>query len=702
MPAAEEVVAASQDESMQVVAQPHTYALFSALYAPHVGGVEAYTAGIAHALQERGDRAIVVTSRLSEADPAHEVQPDGVEVFRLPCHVLLGGRLPVPVHDAVCKELLEQVAAAGPDRVVVNTRFYGHSLIGAQFARDNGLPAIIVEHGSAHLSLGNAVADAAIQRYEHHATERIKSFGFPFFAVSEKARQWLGHFGIDGSGIVANALDARAFADHASTRDFRSELALGEDDVLVAVVGRLVPEKGIGAVLEAARYLADASPRIVFAIAGDGPLRTEAESAEGNVVALGSIDPADVAALLRAADAYLLPSRSEGFATTLLEACALEAYPITTDVGGVDELGIGSAGGIVLPDMSAASIVAALGVFNENRALCRAQAELLCMQAQARNSWAASAQQLGAAFGELSLANAASESSGGDADADEVFEGDERLDQLHRVLLMMMKDFAIICAREHLTWMAHYGTAIGALRHGGFIPWDDDIDICMFRDDLEHFEQAVRNDPSGKYSIVNAHTHPGYPLTTTRFVLNGTEFRDSALATMDFPSGIFLDLFPLDALPDDEGAFKRQVLGAWFFNKLATAKLTANPYIAAKGIQGKLMSGAAKMARAVMNVPGIRSFDPNETAYRFLVLNRGKETRRAGYPCDTGPWGCIYEMEDLLPVRWIPFEDMLISVPNKVEEQLTEYYGDWMTPPPGNERKGHYPDILDFGPYANI
>ena len=319
--------------------------------------------------------------------------------------------------------------------------------------------------------------------------------------------------------------------------------------------------------------------------------------------------------------------------------------------------------------------------------------EHVCTQ----NTWAKTAERLEAVFACASAPAAAQ----ADAD-DEVFEGDERLDQLHRVLLMMMKDFAAICEREDITWIAHYGTAIGALRHKGFIPWDDDIDICMMRADLDRFIAAVQADDSGKYSIVNAQTHAGYPLATTRFILNGTEFRDSALATMDFPSGIFLDLFPLDALSDNEGAYQCQVVSSWLFNKLATAKLTRDPYIAAEGAVGAAMGAAATAARVVLNAPGFRALDPNVVSYHQLVKYNGTDTQRVGYTCDTGPYGCIYRVDDLLPVRWVPFEDMMIPVPNHVEDQLTEYYGDWMTPPPGNQRKAHYPDILDFGEYGDV
>lgn len=381
------------------------YVIFSALYAPHMGGVEAYTAGLAHELAIQGHEVIVVTSRLSEESSERERQDDGVQIVRLPSRPLMGGRLPLPVRNTRSAQLLDEVAASRPDRVVVNTRFYGMSLIGLEFARANGLPAVLLEHGSAGLSLGNAFANRVLSQYENFMTKRVKAFSPTFAGVSKAACTWLGHFGIDAAGVVPNALDVDGYRVSAGARDFRSELGVQENDLLIAVVGRLIPEKGITAVLEAAQLMAaNASivpARIVFAIAGEGSLFDQVESPDAEaagVVALGRLSTVDVAALLRASDAYLLPSRSEGFATTLLEACAIGAFPITTDVGGVAELGIGTIGGIVLPDASAISIVAALQVLAGNRSLCRRQAELLQKNAAQNNTWRTSMEALETLF----------------------------------------------------------------------------------------------------------------------------------------------------------------------------------------------------------------------------------------------------------------------------------------------------------------
>lgn len=691
-----------------------TYAVFTALFPPHLGGVEAYTASLAAELVREGHKVVVVTMRLSREDAAHEMRSDGVEVFRLPCAAFMDGRLPVPVHNAEHAAMLEEVARAKPDRVVLNNHFYEHTLDGAAFAARLGVPAVVIEHGSAYLTLGNPGLDKVIQAYEHTMARRLAKYGFAFVGVSRKACDWMRTFGFEAAGVVPNALDAAAYAEGARVASFRDELGLGPDDMLVASVGRLVPEKGVDALLEAARIIAAGEAteigrgrKCLFAFAGSGPMMHEVRFGGDNVVALGRLDGAEVAALMRDCDAYVLPSRSEGFATTLLEACAMGAFPIATDVGGVDELGIGSVGGVVLPDDSGVSIVAALEVVGQQRDLCMRQGMKLRERTAQRCTWKDSVRALEEA---VPASRPSSRNTGREYDSrialdsyDEPFVSDERLEQLHRVLLMMMKDLAAICETAGITWIANYGTAIGALRHGGFIPWDDDVDICMLHDDLERFCAAVRADWADKYTIVDARSHAGYPLATTRLILNGTEFRDSALASMDFPSGIFLDLFPLYALADGEGAYRRQVYGAWFFNKLAIAKLTRDPYIAAGGAVGAALKAASSAARGVLNAPGVRGLDPNVASRRLLMrYEDDDQTRRVGFPCDTNPTWCLYERDELLPVRWVDFEDMQIPIPHRAEELLTKIYGDWMMPPPAEQRVAHYPDVLDFGGYANV
>lgn len=325
--------------------------IFSALFAPSVGGVEKYTDSLARALVQRGNEVVIATSRI-DASPAQEEIGERVRVVRLPSWSLLGGRLPLPRRNAEFDVLLDELSSWEPDSVIVNTRFYGLSLIGLDLAKRVGVIPVLIEHGSAYLTLGNAAIDKILHAYERWMTWRVKRFDPQCYGVSAKSCEWLGHFGIEAAGVLSNAIDARSFRELSSGRDFRHELGVPDDAVLVAFVGRLIPEKGLSLLLEAARLLMGDSS-IVFVVAGEGPERGALErSGLPNIVLVGGLDPRDVSALLSQSDAFLLPSRSEGFATSLLESAAWGVPSLVTDVGGARELQGPDASSLIMDEAS--------------------------------------------------------------------------------------------------------------------------------------------------------------------------------------------------------------------------------------------------------------------------------------------------------------------------------------------------------------
>lgn len=312
-------------------------AIFSALFAPSVGGVEKYTESLTRALALRGNEVTVVTSRI-DSSPLREEIGERVRVVRLPSLSLLGGRLPLPRRSGCFATLMEELESWGVDYVIVNTRFYGLSIAGLDFAKRMGVTPVLIEHGSAYITLGNDAIDKILHAYERWMTWRVKRFVPKFYGVSAKSCEWLGHFGVEASGVLSNAIDAQSFRELSSGRDFRHECGVPGDAMLVAFVGRLIPEKGLSLLLEAARLLVG-DPSIVFVVAGGGPEREALEQAGlPNVVLVGGLDPRDVSALLSQSDVFLLPSRSEGFATSLLESAAWGVPSLVTDVGGAREL----------------------------------------------------------------------------------------------------------------------------------------------------------------------------------------------------------------------------------------------------------------------------------------------------------------------------------------------------------------------------
>lgn len=369
-----------------------TICLFSSLYLPTVGGVQTYTASIARAFRERGSRVIVVCCAL-QAKPGLAVE-NGVEVLRLPCRPLLGGRYPVPI---AARDQWEWLESQHIDFIEVNTRFYPLSEQALAFAERKGVIPVLLEHGSAHLTMGNAMVDKGVQTVEHFMTRRCLRHPAAFHAVSKKASRWLDHFGIASCGELPNSIDADAYASEASDRDFRRELVVPEGALLVASVGRLVPEKGVLSMAEASKSLE--SRRIVMAVGGDGSLIDQLKAKEHDGLhVLGRLTRPDVAALLSQADLMCLPSRSEGFATSLLEAAACGTPALVTDVGGTDELIPDERFGAILPDMKPDTLIKALKQISENPETLAAQGRNVAEHVRENFSWAKTAEATLKAF----------------------------------------------------------------------------------------------------------------------------------------------------------------------------------------------------------------------------------------------------------------------------------------------------------------
>lgn len=301
-----------------------------------MGGVERFTDSLARELARQGNNVVIVTNDTHGLGPQEALAP-GVEVVRLPCRNLLGGRYPVPVRNGSFKRCMEHLNDRSFDGVLVNTRFYLHSLLGVEFAARQGARAVVLDHGSAYLTLGNPLADWAIARYEDVITAHLKRKSVDFYGISRKSVEWLAHFGINAKGVIGNSIDAEVYRAQASGRSFRRELGIVHDALMLAFTGRFIPEKGIRTLMGMMGRLQGEPVHLV--LAGDGPLRSEVEESGLDAVhPVGRLDAPDIAALLIESDLFCLPTRSEGFSTSLLEASACGTPSLVTDVGGAREL----------------------------------------------------------------------------------------------------------------------------------------------------------------------------------------------------------------------------------------------------------------------------------------------------------------------------------------------------------------------------
>ena len=363
------------------------YVLFSALYPPHMGGIENFTYSLAHALVDRGNEVLVVTNDTNGLG-AGITDEDGVGVLRLPCFPFFAGRFPVPKINAVSHKLWKGIECQQFDGVLVNARFYIHSLDGIRFAKSLGITPVVLDHGSAFLSFSNQVIDPLVRTYERLITTLGKWFHPDYYGVSSKSVEWLRSFGIAAKGVIPNSIDAKSFREKASGRDFRKELGVGAESFLVCFVGRLIPEKGVKAILEASRSHRLVEAGVVFVLAGDGALSKEVDDAQGESLRwVGRLSSTDISALLQQSDLLCLPTRSEGFATTLLEASACGCPSVVKDVGGARELFPNEHFGTIIDSMDSDAVEQAIYSLVKNPDKLAEQSCLCRRMVENESSW---------------------------------------------------------------------------------------------------------------------------------------------------------------------------------------------------------------------------------------------------------------------------------------------------------------------------
>ena len=363
------------------------YVLFSALYPPHMGGIENFTYSLAHALVDRGNEVLVVTNDTNGLG-AGITDEDGVGVLRLPCFPFFAGRFPVPKINAVSHKLWKGIECQQFDGVLVNARFYIHSLDGIRFAKSLGITPVVLDHGSAFLSFSNQVIDPLVRTYERLITTLGKWFHPDYYGISSKSVEWLRSFGIAAKGVIPNSIDAESFREMSSGRDFRNELDVSAETFLVCFVGRLIPEKGIKIILEASRSHRLVEAGVVFVLAGDGILSKEVDEAQGESLRwIGRLSSSDISALLQQSDLLCLPTRSEGFATTLLEASACGCPSVVTDVGGARELFPNEHFGTIIDSMDSDAVEQAIYSLVKNPDKLAEQSRLCRRMIENESSW---------------------------------------------------------------------------------------------------------------------------------------------------------------------------------------------------------------------------------------------------------------------------------------------------------------------------
>lgn len=273
------------------------------------------------------------------------------------------------------------------------------------------------------------------------------------------------------------------------------------------------------------------------------------------------------------------------------------------------------------------------------------------------------------------------------------------LRRVQLVELSILKDFDALCQKHNIPYVVMFGAAIGAVRHGGFIPWDDDVDIVMLREDCERFIKISKEECSEKYQIVRAEEDINFPFISTLWGLKGTKFVKKGLKLSKGDAPISIDIFPFDNVSDDENQMKKQRRAVLFWSRLMLLRQTPFPEIGAfHGNLTKIVQAICIPAHFGMKLLHISPKWLYKKCKEEALKYQNESTERVAYLPLNGLYpSSLFTREELFPPRYLEFEGVSLPFPNQLEKVLTRIYGDYMQLPPESERRNHYPYILDFG-----
>lgn len=258
---------------------------------------------------------------------------------------------------------------------------------------------------------------------------------------------------------------------------------------------------------------------------------------------------------------------------------------------------------------------------------------------------------------------------------------------LQLTILNIMSDVDELCRNNDIPYYLIGGSALGAVRHNGFIPWDDDLDIGMKEADYRRFVNLAKQQLDyQKYYVQEGLVD--WPMYFTKIKLKGTYVKEIGGSSFDDgKSGIFLDVFKLDATPNNCFLQMVQYALAKYFTcyQLAQRKYHSPSF---KKKMMVMLSWPLKISvlrkYLIKYVDHWNKFDTNYLGFFYTRTNFKTS---------------IMERQIYGNPKRVPFENLQLPIPEYYHEYLTHIFGDYMKLPPVEQRQGLHMISVDFGKY---
>lgn len=266
------------------------------------------------------------------------------------------------------------------------------------------------------------------------------------------------------------------------------------------------------------------------------------------------------------------------------------------------------------------------------------------------------------------------------------------LEKLQNTELEMLRVFKEWCSEKGITWFVDSGTCLGAMRHRGFIPWDDDVDVGVPREDYDQLLVLAKEDFPEGYSL-HTSADSGYTSLFAKMYKDETIFSNDLTMAAGGSQGIYIDIFPYDYLSSEAKLRARQERKCANLQRLMYLHYLADVQVPHNGLLGSLEKLLCSVGHFF-----IRPFsDPARIQESFDREAKSGNKESAVMEClPFAGYVPAIEEEILLPVSYLEFEGLKVPAPRDPERYLRVMYGDWTVLPPDGERHTHLPKRIVF------
>ena len=265
-------------------------------------------------------------------------------------------------------------------------------------------------------------------------------------------------------------------------------------------------------------------------------------------------------------------------------------------------------------------------------------------------------------------------------------------EQLKKVQLMIAVDIKRICEKYHIKYFLDAGSMLGAVRHKGFIPWDDDIDIGMPKEDYNKFLEVAPAELGEKYFVDNYNTNRDNPLVFTKIRLLGTEYIENKANIDAKHNEVFVDIFPYFYVSDNKLVRKIEAF---------RMKLLAQMLLIKGGF--KVWKGESKLKHIKFLPIQIISKCYSVKALRNRIdklYNKHADTKNICIHDGSCYSYCYFSTEWFDNMITVKFEGVNFEIPKEYDAFLTKMYGNYRQLPQEKDRKTHQILKLELGKYA--